>query len=124
MALTRPEFPWSLFEAGPTGVQVLLESGLVGSIVKMRKLAVVWSATGSPSPVLVVVFGVAVIDQPVSVPAPLPAFGDRQRVGARLALAQQVAVDQQRLERLELAEERRRAVADQASPRCPGRRCW
>src|SRR5947209_15885544 len=47
----RPEFELPLFDAGPTEDQVLLASGLVGSIVKMRNWAVVRSATGSPRPV-------------------------------------------------------------------------
>ena len=37
---------------GPTAVQVVLDSGLVGSVVKIRKLTVAWSATGSPRPVI------------------------------------------------------------------------
>src|SRR5437588_12878311 len=47
----RPEFSLLLLEAGPTEVHVPRESGLLGSIVKMRKLTVAWSATVSPSPV-------------------------------------------------------------------------
>src|ERR1700732_1498550 len=48
MSVTVPELkPW-LIPAGPTAVQVLWDSGLVGSIVKMRKLTVAWSATTSP----------------------------------------------------------------------------
>src|SRR5271157_1350977 len=45
---TRPEEP--PIGAGPTAVQVSRDSALVGSIVKMRKLALAWSAMGSPSP--------------------------------------------------------------------------
>ena len=57
MAPTRPEIsafspsPLAPIPAGPTAVNVLVESALVGSWVKMRKLTVAWSATGSPSPV-------------------------------------------------------------------------
>src|SRR4051794_9564151 len=47
----RPEFSLSLIDAGPTEVQVELDSGLVGSIVKTRNAADVRSATGSPMPV-------------------------------------------------------------------------
>ena len=47
----RSNTPLPLFDAGPTEDQVLLASGLVGSIEKMRKAAVVRSATGSPRPV-------------------------------------------------------------------------
>src|SRR5438874_1950445 len=45
-----PPVSGSLIPAGPTAVQVSLESGLVGSIVKMRKLALTASVFGSPRP--------------------------------------------------------------------------
>src|SRR5262249_61666432 len=46
----RPE-PWPpLIDAGPTAVHCVCDVGLVGSWVKMRKLAVNWSATGSARP--------------------------------------------------------------------------
>src|SRR5436309_3291607 len=51
---TRPDTsafspaPFAPMPAGPTAVHVLLASGFVGFIVKMRKLAVVWSLTASP----------------------------------------------------------------------------
>src|SRR5579883_3022675 len=54
----RPEYPLGeaelllLIDSGPTAVQVLLASGLVGSWVKIRKLTVDWSATDSPRPLL------------------------------------------------------------------------
>src|SRR4051794_17280828 len=44
----RPVCP--VMGAGPTAVQVSWDSALVGSIVKIRKLAWVWSAVGSPRP--------------------------------------------------------------------------
>src|SRR4051794_1449922 len=47
----RPELPLPLIDPGPTELHVLLDSGLVGAIVKMRNDAVVRSATGSPVPV-------------------------------------------------------------------------
>ena len=48
----RPELPLAPIAAGPTAVHVELDCGLVGSIVKIRKLVLAWSATGSPRPVL------------------------------------------------------------------------
>jgi len=54
-------------DAGPTEVQVLLDRGLVGSIVKMRKPNCGRSATGSPRSVPGVGF-CKVIDQLLSVP--------------------------------------------------------
>src|SRR6185312_8009608 len=44
--------PLLLMDAGPTAVHVSVDSGLVGSIVKIRKLVLAWSATGSPRPLL------------------------------------------------------------------------
>src|SRR5262245_7445386 len=44
----RPVRP--LIGAGPTAVQVVCDSGLDGSIGKMRKLPLTRSATGSPRP--------------------------------------------------------------------------
>ena len=54
--------------AGPTAVQVLLDSGLVGSIVKIRKPALTWSATGSPRPLVGKGFW-KLSDHPRSLPA-------------------------------------------------------
>src|SRR6516225_6179013 len=47
----RPELPPLFSEAGPTGVQTWWDNALLLSIVKMRKLAVAWSALNSPKPV-------------------------------------------------------------------------
>src|SRR5262249_53631111 len=46
----RPERPPPTNDAGPTAVHCVCDVGLVGSWVKVRKLAVNWSATGSPRP--------------------------------------------------------------------------
>src|SRR4051812_21790639 len=67
----RPELRFasapSLIAAPPTGVHVLFDNGLVGSIVKMRKLTVVSSDAACPEPL----FGTglsSVSDQLFSVP--------------------------------------------------------
>src|SRR5690242_665932 len=48
----RPELPLPLFDAPPIGVQVWYVSDCVGSMLKMRKWAVNWSAIGSPRSLL------------------------------------------------------------------------
>src|SRR4051794_25356659 len=59
MAPTRPAVDWSTtlpaesvvkIDVGPTGVQVLRAWAMVGSVLKMRKLADAWSAVTSPTP--------------------------------------------------------------------------
>src|SRR4051794_6766143 len=58
----------STIEAGPTAVQVLLARWFVGDVLKIRKLAVAWSATSSPRPLKGTPF-CNVIDQLLSRPA-------------------------------------------------------
>src|SRR5947209_7115111 len=41
----------SPIDVGPTPVQSMLDCPLVGSVVKIRKLTVAWSAVSSPTPV-------------------------------------------------------------------------
>src|SRR5207245_3774777 len=53
--------------AGPTDVQSLCDSGLIGSVVKMRNVVIAWSAAGSPRPLVDTGFN-KVIDQLLSVP--------------------------------------------------------
>src|SRR5262249_3653271 len=71
--LTRPELPLSFSAAGPTAVHVSWDCTLAGSSVKMRKLTLAWSATGSPSPVPSPALGNC-NDQFVSLPWLLPVF--------------------------------------------------
>src|SRR5436190_23648691 len=68
----RPELPCALFDAPPTGVHWLWELALLGSIAKMRKLAVAGSTPGSPRPVEGTGFW-KLIDQLLSVPVRLAA---------------------------------------------------
>src|SRR5439155_13225054 len=65
------EFELLLMLAPPTAVHVVCDCGLAGSMVKMRKPAVAWSAADSPSPVPGTGL-VSVSDQLLSVPLAMP----------------------------------------------------
>ena len=77
IALPVPVIVWLLpalkIGAGPIEVQVLLESRFEGASSKIRKLAVAWSAVGSPRPVPETLLR-NVSDHDVIVPVEAPAL--------------------------------------------------
>ena len=114
-ALRRREFEVALFGCGPTSVQVILRLGIGGVHGENTERPVVWSATGSPSPVGG--YGLSNCQRPLlSVPV-FPRLASRQFRESRCRSPVMGPIDEQvaqGLLRIEAARKGRRTCGDGA----------